>query len=104
MSFGISVTSVEDLAAPDCRGGMWGQIHLRRFCKIAVLCTFQYGVLPVESGRFCFLSSTGSMDVTLNDGDPVKAARQPTNIHLHLTGTAATERITSTTAVHPSHA
>ena len=39
------------------------------------------------------------MDVTLNGGDPVKAARQPTNGHLHLTGTAATGRIMSTTAV-----
>ena len=49
-------TSVEDLAAPDCRGGIWGQIHLRGFCKRVVLCTFQYGVLPEESGRFCFVS------------------------------------------------
>ena len=33
------------------------------------------------------------MDVTLNDGDPVKAAR--TNGHLHFNGTAETGRITS---------
>ena len=29
------------------------------------------------------------MDVTLNDGNPVKVARQPTNEHLHLTVTTA---------------
>ena len=42
------------------------------------------------------------MDVTLNAGDPVKAARQPTNGHPHPTGTAETGRLTPTTAVQPS--
>ena len=35
-------------------------------------------------------------------GDPVKAARQPTNGHPLITGTAATGRVTSTAAVQPS--
>ena len=42
------------------------------------------------------------MDVTINAGDPVKAARKPTNGHPNLTGTATTGRITSTTAFQPS--
>ena len=37
--------------------GMWGQIHLRGFCKLVVLYTFQCGVLPVESGLFCLLKT-----------------------------------------------
>ena len=45
------------------------------------------------------MSPSGSTDATLNNGDPVKAARQATNGHLHLTGTAAMGRI----AVQTSH-
>ena len=41
----ISATTIEGLMAPDCRGGMWGQINLKGFCKHAVLCTF--------SKKFC---------------------------------------------------
>jgi len=66
LSLGISATSVEDLAAPDYRGGMWGQIHLRGFCKRAVLCTSQYGVLPIASGRFCFVSGGAVRAINLS--------------------------------------
>ena len=38
------------------------------------------------------------MDVALNTGDPVKAARQPTNGHPNYTRTDAARRIMSTTA------
>ena len=44
-----------------------------------------------------------SIDVTLNDGDPVKAARQLTDGHSHLTGNVVTGRVTSTARVQPSN-
>ena len=52
MLLGIFATTVE--VASDCRGGMWGQIHIRDLSKLAVLCTFQYEVL-VSRAFFYFV-------------------------------------------------